>query len=83
AFYALIEQKSALFKIFDLKARRFRVIFALSFMQIGYRRSNKNKGKVPKAPVLRRFRIVLVTLEWHEVLGGSPFTRTWIRSPRA
>ncbi|MBQ4052181.1 MAG: hypothetical protein IJD09_00830, partial [Clostridia bacterium] len=43
AFYALIEQKSALFKIFDLKARRFRGIFAGSFMQIGCRRSNKNK----------------------------------------
>jgi len=43
AFYALIEQKSALFKIFDLKARTFRGIFALSFMQIGWRRSNKNK----------------------------------------
>ncbi|MBQ3085624.1 MAG: hypothetical protein IJC46_09275, partial [Clostridia bacterium] len=28
AFCALIEQKSALFKIFDLKARRFRGVFA-------------------------------------------------------
>ena len=28
-FYALVDQKSALFKIFDLKARRFRGIFAL------------------------------------------------------
>jgi len=62
AFYALIEQKSALFKIFDLKARRFRGIFALSFMQIGWRRSNKNKRKAPKYAALRQVRIILVTL---------------------
>ena len=62
AFYALIDQKSALFKIFDLKVRRFRGIFALSFMQIGCRRSNKNKWKAPKYPALRQVRIALITL---------------------
>ena len=57
AFCALLEQKPSLCKIFDLKARRFWMIFVLLGRRNALCLSRHNRAKAPKSAALRRARI--------------------------
>ena len=66
ALYALIWQKSALFKIFDLKDEDIGGDFCSSLLQVGWRPPKEKGRKAPQFTALRQVRIILVTLRWQE-----------------
>ena len=73
ALYALIWQKSALFKIFDLKDEDIGGDFCSSLLQVGWRPPKEKGRKAPQFTALRQVRIILVTLTIgaHQPIGNQ------------